>query len=166
MTHAMAWHCLARPNRRVTPDHASIGTPAGLDAWSAWLDAMNRPSACRDVSRHWPWPPYPGFDVAFGATWPCPMKTYALDSSELQRAAYRADRFEQTYAVADLYLAPIDWQVTRLNGKPALAVCIVSDAVYQNCRPNSYVAEPSYQVRHSSDAAFMNLSQLAGSQQV
>jgi hypothetical protein len=44
-------------------DYVAIGTPVGLEAWSAWVDALNRPSACLDVSRHRPWPPYPGFDV-------------------------------------------------------------------------------------------------------
>jgi hypothetical protein len=125
------------------PDHVAIGTPAGLEAWSAWVDAMNRPSACLAVSRHRPWPPYPGFDVAFGAAWPSPVKTYALDPSALEQAANKADRFERAYAVANLYLTPVDQQVPRLDAKPALAVCIVPNAVYQNCRPKSYVAEPT-----------------------
>ena len=34
-------------------------------------------------------------------------------------------------------------QVPRLDASPALAVCIVPDEVYQNCRPRSYVAESS-----------------------
>jgi hypothetical protein len=34
-------------------------------------------------------------------------------------------------------------QVSRLDARPALAICIVPDHVYMNCRPKSYVAEPS-----------------------
>lgn len=124
------------------PDHVAIGTARGLDLWSTWVEALNFPASCVDVSRQRPWPPYPGYDVGFGAVWPNPIKTYPLDSSELEHAARKADRYERAYSVANFYLAPVD-QIQRLDAKPALAICIVPDEVYQNCRPKSYVAEPS-----------------------
>jgi hypothetical protein len=34
-----------------------------------------------------------------------------------------------------------------LDAKPAVAVCIVPDEVYQNCRSKSYVAEPSDELK-------------------
>ena len=47
--------------------HVVIGTPQGVALWDKWCDAMNAPAACQDITRHRPWPPYPGFDVAFGS---------------------------------------------------------------------------------------------------
>lgn len=124
------------------PDHIAIGTEQGLNLWSKWVDALNSPSSCVDVSRQRPWPPYPGFDVAFGAAWPEPIKGYSLDPVELQSAARKADRYERAYSVANLYLSPLE-KIQRLDSKPSLAVCIVPDEVYQNCRPKSFVHDTS-----------------------
>ena len=56
------------------PHHVVIGTPLGVGLWHGWGEAMNDPAACVDVGRQRPWPPYPGFDVAFGAKWPEPVR--------------------------------------------------------------------------------------------
>jgi len=128
--------------RKGLPDHVAIGTSAGLERWMAWVAALNTPAYCVDIARQRPWPPYPGFDVAFGDSWPIPVKSYDIDALELEQVANKADRYERAYAVANLYLSPMD-QIQRLDSKPALAICIVPDTVYQNCRPQSYVAEPS-----------------------
>ena len=123
-------------------DHIAIGTPHGLTLWAKWVEALNCPASCVDPGRHRPWPPFPGFDVAFSTTWPQPIKTYSLDADALKNAAFKADRFERAYAVANDYLSPLA-QAQRLDAKPALAVCIVPDEVYQNCRTRSFVADPS-----------------------
>jgi hypothetical protein len=133
------------------PNHIAIGTQRGLTLWDSWVDCLNSPSACVEISRQRPWPPYPGYDVAFGAAWPNPVKRYAVDPAELETAARKADRYERAYAVANLYLKPIENQVPLLDAKPAVAVCIVPDEVYQNCRPKSYVADPSDEVKTSDD---------------
>lgn len=125
------------------PHHVAIGTPAGLDLWKLWVDDLNSPAACDDVSRHRPWPPFPGYEVAFGCKWPAPTKSYSVDPTALETTAAKADRYERAYAVANLYLEPIKSQVPKLDARPALAVCIVPDQVYNNCRPKSYVSEPS-----------------------
>lgn len=125
------------------PNHIAIGTTKGLELWDMWVTSMNSPAACVDVSRQRPWPPYPGYDVAFGAIWPNPVKKYAVEPSELENAARKADRYERAYSVANLYLKPFERQVALLDAKPAVAVCIVPDEVYQNCRPKSYVSAPS-----------------------
>ena len=57
--------------------------------WEGWVDCLNSPSACLDVNRQRPWPPYPGYEVAFGAIWPKPVKRYSLDLSELETAGAR-----------------------------------------------------------------------------
>lgn len=125
-----------------TPSHVVIGTQEGISLWSRWGAAMNAPAACEDISRHRPWPPYPGFDVAFGAPWPKPAKCYEIDLPVLDGAARKADRFERAFAVASLYVEPVQG-IKKLDNEPALAVCIVPDVVYENCRPKSYVTNPS-----------------------
>ena len=69
------------------PSHVAIGTPRGLDLWDKWVDSLNSPAACVDVGRQRPWPPYPGYDIAFGAIWPRPVKRYTVELSELETAA-------------------------------------------------------------------------------
>lgn len=125
------------------PNHIVIGTPHGIALWHNWITALNSPAACIDASRHRPWPPYPGFDVAFGAAWPAPVKEYPVAAEALHLAACKADRYERSFAVANLFLSPIENQVSRLDAKPAIAICVVPDEVRQNCRPQSYVAETS-----------------------
>jgi hypothetical protein len=120
------------------PDHIVIGTAAGITLWRQWATALNAPAACIDITRHRAWPPFPGFDIAFGTKWPEPAKSFTLDSEILLESARKADRYERAYAVANLYLEPLA-QVQRLDAKPSLAICVVPDAVYENCRPQSSV---------------------------
>jgi hypothetical protein len=70
-------------------------------------------------------------------------KHYPLDETSLHDSAFKADHYERAFAVANLYLAPIEQQVRKLDAKPAIAVCIVPDDVYVNCRPKSYVSDTS-----------------------
>lgn len=130
-------------SRSALPDHVAIGTANGLRLWERWVASLNSPAACEDVSRHRPWPPFPGYDVAFGCRWPSPIKEYALDEAVLDEAARKADRLERAFAVANLYLEPVQNQVPKLDGIPAIAICVVPDNVYTNCRPKSYVADTS-----------------------
>ena len=129
--------------RASLPDHVAIGTPEGLVLWHKWAELLNANAACEDITRHRPWPPFPGYDVAFGCPWPRPAKEYAIDAAVLDQASRKVDRFERAFAVANLYLEPIQTQVPRLDGVPAVAVCIVPDAIHTNCRPKSYVSDIS-----------------------
>src|SRR5689334_21412159 len=90
--------------RQATPDHIVIGTVDGVALWKEWGTALNAPAACVDPTRHRAWPPFPGFDVAFGAKWPDPLRGYILDSHALSIASRKADRFDRAFAVANLYM--------------------------------------------------------------
>lgn len=125
--------------RSQLPDNIVIGTESGIAAWRGWCAALNSPAACVDPSRHRAWPPFPGFDVAFGARWPTPVRSYAVDAEKLSAASHKADKHERAFAVAQLYLDEMD-RLGKLDSRPALAVCIVPDEVYDNCRPNSTVS--------------------------
>lgn len=125
-------------SRTTLPSNIVIGTDAGIELWHKWTTALNAPAACVDIARQRAWPPYPGFDVAFGAQWPAAIKNYSINATQLGESARKADRYERAYAVANLYLAPLA-QVQRLDAKPGLAICIVPDEVYENCKPKSSI---------------------------
>ncbi len=125
------------------PDHVVIGTQSGIHLWKNWVEELNSPAACEDLSRHRPWPPFPGFDVAFGTKWPNPSRCYELDPEILDDASRKTERHERAYTVANLYLEPIQRQIPKLDAKPALVVCVVPDKVQQNCRTKSYVSDTS-----------------------
>jgi len=137
--------------RASLPDHVVIGTADGLNLWDSWVRSLNSPAACEDAARQRPWPPYPGFDVAFGSKFPAPMKQYPVDADLLDESSRLADRYERAYAVANLYLEPIQSQVPRLDGKPAIAVCVVPDHVHKNCRTKSYVADISDELKTAAE---------------
>lgn len=131
-----------------------IGTQRGIDLWDNWIRALNSPASCTNIARQRPWPPYPGYDVAFGTAWPKPIKTYVLDPRILEESARKADRYERAYSVANLYLEPVD-QIQKLDAKPGLAICVVPDEVYQNCRPRSSVKETSDIPKTSAEREFL-----------
>lgn len=129
-------------SKQALPDSILIGNSTGIGLWENWCDALNSPASCVDINRQRPWPPYPGYEVAFGAPWPNPKKTYVINTESLDEAAFKSDKYERAYSVANLYLEPME-KVNKLDAKPGLAVCVVPDAVYDNCRPQSYVSDKS-----------------------
>ena len=140
--------------RSSLPDHVVIGTETGITLWHQWVQALNRPASCVEIGRQRPWPPYPGFDVAFGANWPNPIKSYTLDAQELSESARKADRSERTYSVTNKYLAPVD-QIRKLDAKPAIVVCVVPDEVYLYCRSQSYVKDISDSRKTKDERSFL-----------
>lgn len=121
------------------PDHVVIGTDEGISLWEGWCATLNAPASCRDPAKHRAWPPYPGFEVAYGARWPAALRRYAIGAGELAEAARKSNRFDRAFAVANEYLGPLA-QINRLDTRPALVICVVPDQVYENCRPESHVA--------------------------
>lgn len=135
--------------------HVVIGTAQGLALWHKWIEALNGPAACVDLERQRPWPPYPGFEVAFGTPWPNPVKAVVLGAEKLSECANLANKFDRTYAVANHYLDAVP-QIGMLDEKPVLVVCIVPDEVHQNCRPKKSVLEPSDRRRTAAEDRQIN----------
>lgn len=126
-------------SRSQLPDNIVIGTAQGVKLWTEWFAALNEPASCVDPGRHRAWPPYPGFNVAFGAKWPAPIRSYSVDAKLLSDASRKVDRYDRAFAVSNLYMEALT-HLSKLDARPALAVCVVPDEVYENCRPNSWVA--------------------------
>ena len=139
------------------PDNIVIGTQRGIDLWEQWCNALNAPAACVDASRHRAWPPFPGFDVAFASKWPRPIKSYLVDAALLSEASRKADRHDRAFAVANLYMEQAE-RTAKLDARPALAICVVPDEVYENCRPKSSVssAKRSDDARSKTEVKFLN----------
>ena len=126
-------------SREAMLDHIVMGTGEGVALWKEWCASLNAPAACVDPARHRAWPPFPGFDVAFGAKWPQPLRSYVIEARKLSEASRKADRFDRAFTVTNLYMEPLE-PLSMLDARPALVVCVVPDEVYEHCRPNSSVA--------------------------
>ena len=85
------------------------------------------------------WPPFPGFRAAFACDWPAaPVFTRSIDRSALLVAARHKDQHQRAYDVVNMYLDALRIAAER-DSPPAVAICVVPDEVYANCRPLSRV---------------------------
>jgi hypothetical protein len=128
-----------------SPSHNYIvlGSDFGLDMWDTWAEAINRSAAKDDQKKHRLWPPYPGFEVAFGRPWAeNPERRYRIDRESLLDASRKRDPYERCYAVVEHFLEHFPSAKT-LDAIPGVAVCVIPDEVWMNCRPESHIVNPS-----------------------
>lgn len=142
-------YSLDKPSHPGTPAYMVIGTPEGVKAMRSWSEAMNHAHSAEKTKTaslqklHRLWPPYPGFEVAFGNRWsPTPSVTYELDRSELLDASGKKDSHERCFAVVEQFMAAFE-KSRKQDTKIAVAICVVPDEVWTNCRPESRVANPT-----------------------
>ncbi|MBX3452760.1 MAG: hypothetical protein KF777_24705 [Planctomycetaceae bacterium] len=122
-------------------NHIVVGAPGGVAAWQRWAAQMNRAIGVTDRDTRL-WPPYPGFDVTFSSPWPeNPVRTYKLDRDELITASRKRDPHERSYSVVNQVMDRII-QAKKLD-LPLIAICVIPDEVWANCRPESHVLNPS-----------------------
>jgi hypothetical protein len=134
---------LGQPSHPRSPAYMVIGAPEGIALFGGWAKAMNRAAAVADATKHRLWPPYPGFEVAFGSPWvDLPALTHSLDRDRLLEASRKRDPHERCYAVVELALEAFR-RVKKVDANIGVAVCVVPDEVWTNCRPRSYVSDPS-----------------------
>ena len=137
------------PSHPVSPPYMVIGTPEGIAAMRAWSEAMNHAHAAAETKTasqmklHRLWPPYPGFEVAFGSRWSStPVTTMELDREALLEASRKKDSHERCYAVIEQILPAFE-RARKNDAKIAVAICVVPDDVWAYCRTESRVANPS-----------------------
>lgn len=140
---------LGQPSHPQTPAYMVIGPPEGVRAMLAWSEAMNRSFAAPETKKtplaklHRLWPPYPGFEVAFGSPWSeKPTASFELDRDKLIEASCKKDPHERCFAVVEQFMEAFE-KARKHDAKIAVAVCVVPDEVWTNCRPRSHVAKPS-----------------------
>ncbi len=126
-----------------SPPYIVLGTPQGVALFAGWSAAMNQAAAVAVPAKHRLWPPYPGFEAAFGSAWAeKPTWTFHIDREPLIQASRKRDQHERAYAVVGKFMEGFE-KSRKLDSPVAVAMCIVPDDVYKNCRTQSRVAIPS-----------------------
>ncbi len=123
-----------------------VGTPVGIELFSAWSHAMVCSWTDAPNDRRRLWPPYPGFEAAFASVWRSkPVWKKALESDELSDFANRHDPYERVYSVANQYLSAVK-DLEKLDERVSVMVCVVPDEVYKTCRIKSRAIQPTGEV--------------------
>jgi hypothetical protein len=123
-----------QPSHPQTPAFMLIGTPEGVRAMRTWSEAMNTSFAVPEVRKHRLWPPYPGFEVAFGSRWSSePAACHELDRAKLLDASRKRDNHERCFAVVEQFMEGFE-KVRKQDAKFGVAICVVPDEVRTNCR--------------------------------
>lgn len=135
-----------RPSHPSSASYIVLGPPEGIQLFEKWSEAMGRPSAyvsSKGKKPHRLWTPFPGFEAAFATKWhERPVAKYAIDREELISASRKKDPHERCFAVVDKYLEAFD-KTKMLDANVSVAVCVVPEEVHTNCRPKSFVHNPS-----------------------
>ena len=123
-------------------NYVVLGTEEGISEFEVWSKAMNRPSLMAPGNNHRLWPPYPGYEAAFAREWPQkPVWTYKIDRNTLLRASRKKDAHERAYEVVELFLEGFR-RAKKLDENIGVAVCVVPETVWKNCRTLSRVTDP------------------------
>lgn len=125
-----------------------IGAPGGIDKFKLFAGAIAGPVISQaygdpDVpsKSHLLWPPFPGFETAFGSTWKDePAWECHLNREELLAATQQNDPHLRAYTASNLYLDAIRIAADR-DEAFGVIICVVPDEVWQNCRPKSMVVD-------------------------
>jgi len=119
--------------------YALVGSADGIKLFTQWSHRIQSTVYPEDNPRLWPL--FPGFEAAFACVWPeNPVHTIPIDSGKLVEAVSNLDQHKRTSGVVDLYIDSIN-KLQKHDEVLNVVVCIVSDIVYQNCRPQSIVTE-------------------------
>jgi len=131
------------PSHPQSPSYMVIGPPEGVRSFRQWSLAMNQPFAVEDAKKHRLWPPYPGFETAFGSRWsPEPTAVFELDREALLIASRKKDGHERCFAVVEQFMEGFE-KARKHDAKIGVAICIVPDEVRTNCRMESRVTNAS-----------------------
>ena len=82
------------------------------------------------------WPPFPGFEAAFGVPWSVPSWEGTLDADVVEQATTQGDAHQRAFDLTNLYLEQARIAAER-DDRPSVLVCVVPDDVWLFCRPNS-----------------------------
>lgn len=129
-----------RPSQPGNVSYGVIGTPEGVTRFQRFAKTLVGPIV-PDPEQYSQriWRPYPGFDAAFGASWPTRAAwTYEVDSAKLKTLAFVGDAYRRAYEACGLYLRALD--IARQKDEHfSLFFCVIPEVVYRNCRPHSKV---------------------------
>jgi len=134
---------LQDPSHPYSPSYIVIGPKDCIERFSHWSKAMNLPAMEKDVKKHRLWPPYPGFEAAFGSKWnEKPVLTVEIDKKKLLEAARKKDPHERCFAVVEMFMEGFK-RLPKLDYTVSIIFCVIPDEVQQKCRPESRIVDPS-----------------------
>lgn len=120
-----------------------LGTSEGIDKFSSWSSSMNQPFTNSPGDNYRLWPPFPGFESAFLQEWPSqPIWSFQLNRERLITVSKKKDEHERSFAVVEEYLEGLR-RAHKMDMNIGVAICIVPETVWQNCRPKSTIKNPS-----------------------
>ena len=126
----------------LTLSYIVIGSDEGIAKFEDWSNAMNKPASFAPKANLRLWPPFPGFEAAFCSRWSnIPVQAYPLDRARLIKASRHPEKHERAFRVVDFYLRQLVI-ASKLDENIGVAICVVPEEVWQNCRPESHVANP------------------------
>jgi len=124
-------------------DYAVIGTTDGASKFSSFVERLNSPIAAPDDKSDALWPHFPGFTEAMHADFPVePTHIEAIDPKKLAKAVNEPEGHKRVYEVASLYVNAIQ-ALAASDARVDVAVCVVPEIVFKNCRPFSKVTAPN-----------------------
>jgi hypothetical protein len=131
------------PSHPLSPSYLVIGPQDCIDRFKLWAKAMNQPAMEEDLQKQRLWPPYPGFEAAFGSRWnETPAQTVAIDRAKLIDASRKKDSHERCFAVVEMFMEGFR-RLRKLDFFVSIIICVIPDEVWSNCRTESRVAEPT-----------------------
>ena len=130
------------PSRPRSLSYIVLGTDKGIEKFHVWSKLTSAPCIEAPKGNHRLWPPFPGFEAAFCTEWPeNPIWTFSIDENDLITASRQHDSHERVYSVVDYYLEGL--KVTeKMEERIDVAICVVPDEVWANCRIKSRVLQP------------------------
>jgi hypothetical protein len=128
------------PSHPASLSHMLIGAPEGIAKFNIWSSMMNCAATNAPKNKVRLWPPFPGFEAAYSASWPTqPVVTATIERDSLLEASRLRDPYQRAHKVVEYYLDGL-LKVQKRDEKIGVAVCVVPDEVWANCRPQSVVA--------------------------
>lgn len=136
-------YSLGQPSHPQSPTYMLIGAPEGVTSFKRWSSLMNKASFMPQKEKHRLWPPYPGFEVAFGSKWSeKPAWAETIDRAALIEASNKKDPHERCFAVVEMFMDLFE-KTKKLDYQVGVAICVIPDEVWKNCRPQSQIAKPT-----------------------
>lgn len=130
---------LSQAGRPTSISYGLIGTPSGMAAFKAFVARWDQPIVHDSNQRLWP--TFPGFEAAFHCKWPTePTHVASLDETDVLTATQLADPHARAAAVVQAYTGAIE-RFMQSDRETQMAVCVVPDIVFTNCRTKSTVRQ-------------------------
>lgn len=116
-----------------------VGPRAGIDAFTKFVQLLERPIPTHEKNNPKIWPAFPGFEAAFHKKLSKnPVHAMVLENDQLTDCVTLNDQSARVGSVVDLYISKIE-EIDRQDERPSVIICLAPDIVDLNCRPQSKV---------------------------